>query len=70
MCTKCYGNHFGLCTACTDNAVLFNQMCIAMPYYAPAQLQMYYTAANNVGDLMGGQVMCGGLLYEGPAISL
>jgi hypothetical protein len=47
LCTQCYGNHFGRCTSCTSNAILFNQMCIAIPYINSNTIQLYYTATNN-----------------------
>ncbi len=74
-CTTCYGDHFGRCTACTNTSKLFNQMCIPYTYIATNQLQLYYTAANNgnIGNnnnFIGGNVICGSLLYQGSSISI
>jgi hypothetical protein len=45
-------------------------MCVPMPYYTSTQMQIYYTAANNVNDFMGGTLTCSEFLYSGTTISL
>lgn len=47
LCIQCYGNHFGRCTACASNAVLYNQMCIPLPYVSNSVMQLYYTPTHS-----------------------
>lgn len=70
MCSSCYGDHYGRCTACNSNAKLFNQMCIPYSYTSSSKVQLYYTAAADGIRLGGGSNICSSLLYTGTAIRL
>lgn len=58
VCTSCYGNHFGRCTACASNALLFNQMCIPLSYTSSTQMQVYFTPTSNPNEFLGGTTIC------------
>lgn len=69
-CSSCYGDHFGKCTACVTGTKLYNQMCVPVNYVDAKKLQLYYTAVANVGDFVGGGLVCSGLLYSGVTVTL
>ena len=49
LCTNCSGPHFGLCSACSENAVLFNMNCLPQHSISLGlAYQIFHTARNNL----------------------
>ena len=70
LCTNCYGIHFGVCTACSSSATLFNQMCLANKYNSNNEYQVYYSYPSSLSLLSGGAEDCNNYLYKSTSISI
>lgn len=70
LCTQCWGDHFGACTACTANSNLFNSMCLINNYLDSKTYQYLYSFPGQSALVTQGTPDCNKLLITGTSISL
>ena len=70
LCSSCTGIHFGTCSACNSNSVLYNQMCIPNRYSSTSAFQLYYSFPSAASIATQGTQNCNRYLYSGTTLSI
>lgn len=70
LCSTCDGPHFGRCTACNSNSVLFNKMCLITNFPSTATYNLYASFPASIGLITSGTLSCASQYITGTSITI